>query len=216
MAPRRSPGSRDDPSRATEDRPGSWTPGWRPDSAPVRRSRPLAGTGNGIANRRVADATVGGGPARRPRTVPAIAVRPPRLACRAAARAAGCPGRRFRELRRARDPQGRGRGTAAESRRIGRFRRAGRTVRRTRSERFAGGLEILCLAFLPASPADPPGGSRGRSGRRSPGSRSASTHRPGQGAAEAHQQSVGREAEFRRRILAERLPERDGQIGRTA
>lgn len=62
MAPRRSPGSRDDPSRATEDRPGSWTPGWRPDSAPVRRSRPLAGTGNGIANRRVADATVGGGP----------------------------------------------------------------------------------------------------------------------------------------------------------
>ncbi len=72
------------------------------------------------------------------------------------------------------------------------------------------------LAFLPASPADPPGGSRERSGRRSPGSRSASTHRPGQGAAEAHQQSIGREAEFRRRILAERLPERDGQIGRTA
>lgn len=127
MAPCRSPGSRDDPSRATEDRPGSWTPGWRPDSAPVRRSRPLAGTGNGIANRRVADATVGGGPARRPRTVPAIAVRRSRLACRAAARAAGCPGRRFRELRRARDPQGRERGTAAESRRIGRFRRAGRT-----------------------------------------------------------------------------------------
>lgn len=154
MAPRRSPGSRDDPSRATEDRPGSWTPGWRPDSAPVRRSRPLAGTGNGIANRRVADATVGGGPARRPRTVPAIAVRRSRLACRAAARAAGCPGRRVRELRRARDPQGRERGTAAESRRIGRFRRAGRTSG-ARVPNASRAASRSCACVPPGQPGGP-------------------------------------------------------------